>query len=77
MEGRISGTEAISSLMREQKMSNYAMAGGLLGFVSFIFYYSLVSVGGADNAKQIFFGKKDADAAPARRGRRGGCESRF
>jgi hypothetical protein len=37
-------------------MSNYAMAGGLLAFVSYVFYYSLASVGGADNAKQVMFG---------------------
>jgi hypothetical protein len=37
-------------------MSNYAMAGGLLAFVSYVFYYSLASVGGVDNAKQVMFG---------------------
>ncbi|KAL7515727.1 hypothetical protein ACHAXN_012884 [Cyclotella atomus] len=54
---RPSGSEAVaSSLTSEQKMSNYAMAGGLLAFVSYVFYYSLASVGGADNAKQVMFG---------------------
>lgn len=32
------------------------MAGGLLGFVSYIFYYSLASVGGDENAKSLIFG---------------------
>ena len=32
------------------------MAGGLLGFVSYIFYYSLASVGGVENAKALIFG---------------------
>eukprot|EP00956_Cyclotella_meneghiniana_P043539 scaffold274854_cov53-Cyclotella_meneghiniana.AAC.1 len=53
---RPSGSEAIASLTPEQKMSNYAMAGGLLAFVSYVFYYSLASVGGADNAKAVIMG---------------------
>jgi hypothetical protein len=66
MEGRTSGTEAIASITKEQKMSNYAMASGLLAFVSYIFYYSLSSVGGSENAKQFFLGDgsdgKDGEA---------------
>ncbi|EED96474.1 predicted protein, partial [Thalassiosira pseudonana CCMP1335] len=58
-EGRISGTEAIAGLTKEQKTSNYAMAAGLLGFVSYVFYYSLASVGGDENARQLFMGKMD------------------
>jgi len=65
-EGRTSGTEAIASITKEQKMSNYAMASGLLAFVSYIFYYSLSSVGGSENAKQFFLGDdsvgKDGEA---------------
>jgi hypothetical protein len=38
------------------------MAGGLLAFVSYVFYYSLASVGGVDNAKQVLFGTKEEDA---------------
>ena len=60
MEGaagtRTPGTESIASLTREQKLSNFAMATGLFGFVSYIFYYSLASVGGVDNAKALLFG---------------------
>lgn len=55
-EGRTSGTEAIASMTREQKLSNYAMASGLLASVAYIFYYSLSSVGGVENTKQIFLG---------------------
>eukprot|EP00574_Skeletonema_japonicum_P003930 CAMPEP_0201723130 /NCGR_PEP_ID=MMETSP0593-20130828/7276_1 /ASSEMBLY_ACC=CAM_ASM_000672 /TAXON_ID=267983 /ORGANISM="Skeletonema japonicum, Strain CCMP2506" /LENGTH=251 /DNA_ID=CAMNT_0048214183 /DNA_START=36 /DNA_END=791 /DNA_ORIENTATION=- len=56
IEGRTAGTEAIASITKEQKLSNYAMASGLLAFVSYIFYYSLSSVGGEENAKQFFMG---------------------
>lgn len=56
-QGRTPGTEAIAkSLTPEQRWSNFAMAGGLLGFVSYIFYYSLASVGGVENAKALIFG---------------------
>ena len=53
---RTPGIESIASLTREQKLSNFAMATGLFGFVSYIFYYSLASVGGVDNAKALLFG---------------------
>lgn len=56
IEGRTAGTEAIASITKEQKLSNYAMASGLLAFVSYIFYYSLSSVGGEENAKQFLMG---------------------
>ena len=36
------------------------MAGGLLGFVSYIFYYSLASVGGVENAKALIFGSSSS-----------------
>ena len=56
-QGRTPGTEAIAkSLTAEQRWSNFLMAGGLLGFVSYIFYYSLASVGGVENAKALIFG---------------------
>lgn len=32
------------------------MAGGLLVFVSYVFYYSLASVGGVDNARAVMTG---------------------
>lgn len=54
--GRAPGTEAVATLTKEQKISNFAMATGLFGFVSYIFYYSLASVGGAENAKALIFG---------------------
>lgn len=54
---RIPGTESVATLTKEQKLSNFAMAAGLLGFVSYIFYYSLASVGGADKAKALIFGQ--------------------
>ncbi len=55
-EARTPGTEAIASLTREQKISNYAMASGLIAFVSYVFYYSLASVGGGENAKRVMLG---------------------
>jgi len=57
---RTPGTESVATLTNEQKISNFAMAGGLLAFVSYIFYYSLASVGGDDNAKMLIFGVGDA-----------------
>lgn len=59
---RTPGTEAVATLTTEQKLSNYAMASGLLAFVSYIFYYSLASVGGVEQAKALLFGARD-DAA--------------
>ena len=53
---RTPGTESVATLTTEQKLSNYAMASGLLAFVSYIFYYSLASVGGAEQAKALLFG---------------------
>lgn len=53
---RPSGSEAVASLTPQQKTSNYAMAGGLLVFVSYVFYYSLASVGGVDNARAVMTG---------------------
>ena len=53
---RTPGTESVATLTTEQKLSNYAMASGLLAFVSYIFYYSLASVGGAEQAKALIFG---------------------
>lgn len=37
------------------------MATGLFAFVSYIFYYSLASVGGVDNAKAVIFGTSTQD----------------
>jgi len=60
-QGRTPGTEAIAkSLTPQQRWSNFAMAGGLLGFVSYIFYYSLASVGGVENAKALIFGSSSS-----------------
>lgn len=53
---RTPGTEAIASLTTEQKMSNFAMAGGLLAFVTYIFYYSMSAVGGERGVKQLITG---------------------
>ena len=53
---RTPGTESVATLTTEQKLSNYAMASGLLAFVSYVFYYSLASVGGAEQAKALLFG---------------------
>ena len=39
------------------------MASGLLAFVSYIFYYSLASVGGVDQAKALLFGGGGDDDA--------------
>ena len=49
----------MATLTTEQKLSNFAMATGLFGFVSYIFYYSLASVGGVENAKALLFGTSD------------------
>lgn len=56
---RTPGTESVATLTNEQKISNFVMAGGLLAFVSYIFYYSLASVGGDENAKSLIFGLDD------------------
>ncbi|KAL3766651.1 hypothetical protein ACHAWU_003407 [Discostella pseudostelligera] len=60
---RTPGTESVASLTTEQKLSNYAMASGLLAFVSYIFYYSLASVGGVEQAKALLFGGAGEDAS--------------
>ena len=44
-DGRIQGTEAIASMTPEQKMRNYATAATLVGFVTFVWWYSMQSVG--------------------------------
>ena len=44
-DGRIQGTEAIASMTPEQKMKNYATATTLVGFVTFVWWYSMQSVG--------------------------------
>ncbi|KAL7521978.1 hypothetical protein ACHAWX_006669 [Stephanocyclus meneghinianus] len=63
---RPSGSEAVASyLTREQKISNYAMASGLFAFVSYVFYYSLASVGGGDNARKVIFGVGDKEGEGA------------
>ncbi|KAL3785555.1 hypothetical protein ACHAW5_008418 [Stephanodiscus triporus] len=54
---RTPGTESVAGLTSEQKISNYAMAGGLLAFVSYVFYYSLASVGGENKARSLLFGQ--------------------
>ena len=54
---RTPGTESVATLTPEQRMSNFAMAGGLLAFVSYVFYYSLASVGGENKAKALIFGE--------------------
>ena len=65
---RTPGTESVASLTNEQKLSNYAMAGGLLAFVSYVFYYSLASVGGENKARSLLFGEEksegDANVTP-------------
>jgi hypothetical protein len=65
---RTPGTESVASLTNEQKLSNYAMAGGLLAFVSYVFYYSLASVGGENKARSLLFGEQksegDANVTP-------------
>ncbi|KAL7442680.1 hypothetical protein ACHAXH_009860 [Discostella pseudostelligera] len=60
---RTPGTESVASLTTEQKLSNYAMASGLLAFVSYIFYYSLASVGGVEQAKALLFGGAGEDSS--------------
>ena len=54
---RTPGTESVATLTPEQRMSNFAMAGGLLAFVSYVFYYSLASVGGENKARALIFGE--------------------
>ncbi len=65
---RTPGTESLASLTNEQRLSNYAMAGGLLAFVSYVFYYSLASVGGENKARSLLFGEEksegDANVTP-------------
>jgi len=56
-KARVPGTESVATLTKEQKLSNFAMAAGLLSFVSYVFYYSLASVGGAPKARALIFGE--------------------
>ena len=44
-EGRMQGTDAIASMTAEQKMRNYGTAAALLGFVTWVWWYSMQSVG--------------------------------
>mmetsp|Transcript_11382 Transcript_11382/g.10890 ORF Transcript_11382/g.10890 Transcript_11382/m.10890 type:complete len:238 (-) Transcript_11382:272-985(-) len=44
-EGRMQGTEAIQSMTPEQRMRNYATAAGLVGFVTWVWWYSMQAVG--------------------------------
>lgn len=60
---RTPGTESVATLTTEQKLSNFAMASGLFAFVSYIFYYSLASVGGDEQAKALIFGGGGMDDA--------------
>lgn len=59
---RISGTEALQSITPEQKMKNYVMAIGLVGFCTGVWYYSIQSVGKADGG----FDALQAEAQEAR-----------
>lgn len=71
-EGRTPGTESVATLTKEQKISNFAMAGGLLAFVSYIFYYSLASVGGTESAKALLFGGDNPNDATQQNQQGGG-----
>eukprot|EP00521_Asterionellopsis_glacialis_P008730 CAMPEP_0195285852 /NCGR_PEP_ID=MMETSP0707-20130614/3533_1 /TAXON_ID=33640 /ORGANISM="Asterionellopsis glacialis, Strain CCMP134" /LENGTH=184 /DNA_ID=CAMNT_0040345405 /DNA_START=303 /DNA_END=857 /DNA_ORIENTATION=- len=46
---RVPGTVAISYLSTEQKMKNFALAGTLLGFCTWVWWYSMNAVGNADH----------------------------
>mmetsp|Transcript_40754 Transcript_40754/g.85613 ORF Transcript_40754/g.85613 Transcript_40754/m.85613 type:complete len:283 (-) Transcript_40754:114-962(-) len=74
-EGRTPGVESVATLTREQKISNYAMAAGLLGFVSYVFYYSLASVGGGKNAKALIFGEDTTQQQQTEGGEEGGSNN--
>mmetsp|Transcript_3335 Transcript_3335/g.4895 ORF Transcript_3335/g.4895 Transcript_3335/m.4895 type:complete len:229 (+) Transcript_3335:104-790(+) len=47
-EGRVPGTVSIQYLSTEQKMKNFALAGTLMGFCTFVWWYSMNAVGNAD-----------------------------
>ena len=59
---RIPGTEALQSLSPDQKMRNYATAAGLIGFVTFVWWYSMNAVGGSRDG----FENLQVEAAEAR-----------
>jgi hypothetical protein len=44
-EGRMQGTEAIASMTPEQRMRNYVTAAALVGFATWVWWYSMQSVG--------------------------------
>jgi len=49
-DGRTAGTDAIASITPEQKMRNFALATGLLGFCTWVWWYSIQSVGKAEGS---------------------------
>eukprot|EP00566_Odontella_aurita_P022166 CAMPEP_0113582568 /NCGR_PEP_ID=MMETSP0015_2-20120614/31989_1 /TAXON_ID=2838 /ORGANISM="Odontella" /LENGTH=236 /DNA_ID=CAMNT_0000487259 /DNA_START=18 /DNA_END=725 /DNA_ORIENTATION=- /assembly_acc=CAM_ASM_000160 len=59
---RPQGTEALASMTPEQKMRNYATAASLVGFVGFVWWYSMQSVGRSDGG----FEELQAEADEAR-----------
>jgi hypothetical protein len=48
-DGRISGIEALEAITPEQKMRNFGTAFGLAGFCIGVWYYTIQSVGKADD----------------------------
>lgn len=58
---RKSGTESIQELTQTQKLSNYGLAVSLLGFVGWVWYYSMTSVGKAGGGiEQLMSEAEDA-----------------
>ena len=43
--GKLSGAEAVHAMPMKIRLANFATAGGLLGFVGFVFWYSMSTVG--------------------------------
>eukprot|EP01083_Nonionella_stella_P082366 227337_1 len=60
-ELRISGTEALNKLTPQQKMKNYVLALSLMGFVTGVWYYSILAVGKPEGGMEDFM--NDANVA--------------
>ena len=65
--GKLSGVEAVEALPSSVRRNNQIMAVGLAGFVGYVFYYSMASVGktaGPDSEDPI--AKLESEAQEAR-----------
>lgn len=62
--GKMSGIEAVQALPKEIHMANYATAVGLVGFVGYVFWYSMTAVGQSTGSDPL--ANLQSEAAEAR-----------